>query len=213
MTIVSVVFHSHGGHTGVLAEAIAQGARSVDGVEVHLLRITGEQMIQGRWSDPATMATLDASDAMVLGAPTYMGSASAVFKAFLEKAFDPWMVQGWKDKLASGFTNSASQSGDKLSTLIELAIFAAQMGMMWIPVGDKPGNNWSKGSVDDINRLGSWLGLMGQSNGDQSPELTPPGSDRLTAERHGRRVALIARRWRGEGAYSTERDGEAGANG
>lgn len=213
MTNISVVYHSNRGHTAALAEAIADGARSVEGVTVHLLRITGEQVVNGRWNDPETMAKLDASDAIVIGAPTYMGSASAVLKAFLEKAFDPWMVQGWKDKFASGFTDSASQSGDKLSTLIELAVFAAQMGMMWIPVGDAPGNNWSGGSVNEINRLGSWLGLMSQSNGDQSPDKQPPTSDRITAQRHGRRVALIARRWRGEGTYETERKGEVAADG
>jgi NAD(P)H dehydrogenase (quinone) len=212
MTRISVVFHSNRGHTAALAEAVFRGASSVEGVTAHLLRITGEQVVNGRWNAPEVMATLAASDAILLGSPTYMGSASAVFKAFLEKAFDPWMVQGWKDKFASGFTDSASQSGDKLSTLIELAVFAAQMGMMWIPVGDAPGNNWSGGSTNDINRLGSWLGLMSQSNGDQSSEVAPPTSDRQTAERHGRRVALIARRWRGEGSYETERKGEAATN-
>jgi hypothetical protein len=53
--------------------------------------------------------------------------------------------------------------------LIQLAVFAAQMGMIWVGVGDPPGNNWSGGSADDNNRLGSWLGAMGQSNGDQGP--------------------------------------------
>ena len=213
MTCVSVVYHSGGGHTGVIAEAIAQGARSVEDVEVHLLRITGEQIVNGRWNDAEIMAKLNASDAIIFGAPTYMGSASAIFKAFLEKAFDPWLVQAWKDKFASGFTVSASQSGDKLSTLIELSIFAAQMGMIWVPVGDAPGNNWSGGSANDINRLGSWLGLMGQANGDQGPDLSPPKADRVSAERHGRRVTLIVRHWLGKGAYQTERVGEAAPNG
>ncbi|MBP2055105.1 multimeric flavodoxin WrbA [Streptomyces griseochromogenes] len=70
-------------------------------------------------------------DAIVLGCPTLMGSVSAVFKAFMEAAFTPFTTQAWKDKPAGGFTMSASQSGDKLVVLEQLAVFAAQMGMQW----------------------------------------------------------------------------------
>jgi len=57
-----------------------------------------------------------------------MGSGSGVFKAFLEAVFRPhWLEQRWKDKIAAGFTNSASQSGDQLSRLLQLSVFAMQM--------------------------------------------------------------------------------------
>ena len=205
MITVSVVYHSTKGHTAALAEALAHGAASVAGVEVHLLRILPSQIVEGRWNDADILAKLEASDAIVFGCPTYMGSVSAVFKAFLEKAFDLWFDQRWKDKIAAGFTNSASQSGDKLSTLLQLSVFAMQMSMLWVSVGDPPGNNWSGGSVNDVNRLGAWMGVMGQSNGDQGPEQAPPESDRKTAERFGRRVAEVTRQWRGQGTYMTER--------
>jgi multimeric flavodoxin WrbA len=75
------------------------------------------------------MARLDGADGIVFGCATYMGSGSAIYKSFLEAAFLPhWMEQRWKDKLAAGFTNSASQSGDKLSTLLQLMVFAMQIG-------------------------------------------------------------------------------------
>jgi multimeric flavodoxin WrbA len=205
MTTVSVVYQSGGGHTRALAEAVARGAESIAGTTVHLIEIKGEQVKSGRWSDEEIMNTMQNSDAIIFGCATYMGSVSAIFKAFLEKAFDPWMTQGWKDKIAAGFTNSASQNGDKLSTLIQLAVFAMQMGMIWVGVGDLPGNNWSGGTINDINRLGSWMGAMGQSNGDQGPDLTPSPGDRLTAERLGARVAGLTRKFNGEGGYVTER--------
>ena len=210
MTTVSVVVHSGNGHTKVIAEAIARGARSVEGVHVHLFEVSPAQVgPDGRWRDDAIMATLDVSDAILFGCPTWMGSVSSPFKAFMEATFALWFEQRWKDKFASGFTNSASQSGDKLSSLMQLSIFAAQLSMIWVPIGDPPGNNWTGGSVTDVNRLGSWLGLMSQSNGDQGPEVSPPVSDRITAERHGRRVTLIARKWRHGIAYETERYREA----
>jgi len=76
---------------------------------------------------------------------------------------------GWKDKIAAGFTNSGSRSGDKLATLIQLALFAAQHGMHWVNLGLPPANHSTAGSENDLNRLGFWLGAGAQSNTDQGP--------------------------------------------
>ena len=77
---------------------------------------------------------------------------------------------------------------------MQLAVFAAQHGMIWVGQHLLPGNNNSKGSVDDLNRLGSSLGAMAQANSDQGPEDGPIASDLLTAESLGERVANIAKR-------------------
>lgn len=184
---IAVLYHSGFGHTAVLAEAVAAGARSVTGATV--LTVPVEEF-------DARQAELDAADAIVFGAPTYMGSVSAPFKTVMDASSKIWYARGWKDKLAAGFTNSASQSGDKLATLLQIAIFAAQHGMVWIGLDLLPGNNSSQGSVDDLNRLGSFLGAMAQSNADQGADVTPPASDRKTAEYLGRRVAEAAARWK-----------------
>jgi NAD(P)H dehydrogenase (quinone) len=139
----------------------------------------------------ARASKLDDANALIFGAPTYMGSASAPFKAFMEWSSKRWGSQRWKDKIAAGFTNSASQSGDKLSTTVQLAVFAAQHGMIWVGLDLLPGNNNSKGSVDELNRLGSFLGAMAQSNADQGIEGMK-ASDFKTAERLGARVAALA---------------------
>jgi len=176
MTDLVVVYQSSQGHTGALAESIAAGARCAEGVSVELAKISGDKIHQGRFEDAALMERLDGADALVFGCATYMGSASAIYKAFLEAAFRPhWLEQRWKDKIAAGFTNSASQNGDKSSTLYQLVTFAMQMGMIWVGVGDLPGNNWSGGSRTDLNRLGTWVGAMGQSNADEH-ELTCRGA-------------------------------------
>jgi len=134
---------------------------------------------------------LQQSDAIIFGAPTYMGSASAEFKAFMDATSKPFFEGAWKDKIAAGFTNSASRAGDKLETLIQFAILAAQHGMHWVNLGLPPGNNSSKGSEEDLNRLGFFLGAGAQSNADQGPEVSPPQSDLLTAEHLGERVAKV----------------------
>jgi NAD(P)H dehydrogenase (quinone) len=202
---VTVVYHSMHGHTRVLAEHVVEGARLVAGAEVHLVEIQPEAVTAGRWQDDDVMTLLERSDAIVLGTPTLMGGVSAVFKAFMEAAFSPWTRSAWKDKLAGGFTNSASQSGDKLATLEHLAVFAAQMGMQWIGVSDLPGNNWSGGTRNHVNRLGSWLGLMSQSNADQGPEDAGSPGDLLTAKRYGTRIARLTQRWVNAAPYETTR--------
>jgi len=188
MTKIAVVYHSGYGHTAVQAEAVARGAKKVAGAEVTLL--TSDEA-QQKWE------ILGTADAIIFGCPTYMGSASAQFKTFMDASSKVWSSQGWKDKIAAGFTNSGSQSGDKLSTLMQFTVFAAQHGMIWVNLGLMPGNNNSKGSVNDLNRLGGFLGAMAQSNVDEGPEAGPIASDLLTAELLGERVAGIAKRLHG----------------
>ena len=203
MANLAVVFQSGKGHTKALADSILKGANSVDGVSGHLFEIRGQDIAAGRFANDTLMGALDSCDGIVLGCATYMGSASAIFKAFLEAAFLPrWFEQRWKDKVAAGFTNSASQSGDKLTTLFQLSVFAMQMGMIWVGVSDLPGNNWSGGARSDLNRLGSWVGAMGQSNAD---EEIPSIGDIDTAERFGARVAVITRRFKDGIPFETER--------
>ncbi|MET0384986.1 MAG: flavodoxin family protein [Polyangiales bacterium] len=181
-----VVYHSGFGHTAKQAAAVQLGAAQVEGVVAAALTV-GEA--QEGWPE------LAAADAIVFGAPTYVGGPSAAFKAFQEASSHAVMAQGfgWQGKLAAGFTNSGSRAGDKLATLIQLALFAAQHGMHWVSLGLPPGHNSSSGSEAELNRLGYWLGAGAQSNVDQAPELAPPASDLKTAEYLGRRVAETTR--------------------
>jgi len=180
MKKIVIAHHSGYGHTKSQAEAVLAGAQSVAGVEAQLLDVTT--------IDDAGWAQLAAADAIIFGAPTYMGSLSAPFKAFMDASSKVWFTQGWKDKLAAGFTCSASQSGDKLNSLIQLSVLAAQQSMLWVSLGLMPGNNSSTGSTADLNRLGGYLGAMAQANADQGADAMLD-SDLKTAEHLGRRVA------------------------
>ena len=131
-----------------------------------------------------------------------MGSVSAPFKAFMDASSKVWFQHGWKDKIAAGFTNSASQSGDKFNSLVQLHTFAMQHGMIWVGLGLMPGNNSSKGSVEDLNQLGAFIGAMAQSNADQGPEGIRQ-SDLRTAGHLGRRVALVTLQFAGERVRET----------
>lgn len=182
---VAIVFHSGYGHTARQAAAVWRGANAVAGVDAHLFAIEGEDM---PWDDLAD------ADAIIFGTPTYMGGQSAQFKAFQDATSRTVFAAGslWRNKVAAGFTNSASRSGDKLATLQQLAVFAAQHGMHWVSLGLPPGNNSSKGSEEDLNRLGFFLGAAAQSNADEGPDMAPPLADLQTAEYLGQRVAEVA---------------------
>ncbi len=101
----------------------------------------------------------------------------------------------WVNKIAAGFTVSAGRSGDKLSCLQQLVTFAAQMGMIWVPLRITGGNYSTQGSEADLNRMAGYLGVMAQANIDESPDVAPPESDLETAALHGHHVAHVARQF------------------
>ena len=179
---IAIVYHSGYGHTRRQAEAVKAGIEQVNGANALLLTV---EEAQTRWDDLAF------AEAIIFGAPTYTGGASAAFKAFEEATSNVVMAKGfgWKDKIAAGFTNSGARSGDKLATLMQIALFAAQHGMHWVNLGLPPANNSTTGSEADLNRLGFWLGAGAQSNADQGPDLAPPEADLATARHLGQRVA------------------------
>ncbi|MEU7005092.1 flavodoxin family protein [Nonomuraea sp. NPDC046570] len=186
---VAVAFHSGYGHTARQAEAVAEGAREVAGTTAELLAV--DELNDSLWS------SLDAADAIVFGAPTYMGSPSAAFKTFAEGTTVALRNNmRWKDKIAAGFTNSGCMSGDKLNTLVDFTILAAQHGMIWVGLAETGGWSTTGGSVEDLNRLGSWLGAMAQSDADVGPEIAPPATDLRTASALGRRVAAVTLAYR-----------------
>jgi NAD(P)H dehydrogenase (quinone) len=196
MASIAIVYSTGHGHTGTVAEHIAKGVDAFPQAKSELIQILPSHLDEkGRWYDEQIMSRLAVADAIVFGAPTYMGSAHGLFKLFLEHGFNPWLAQEWKDKIAAGFTNSASRSGDKLIALEQMAIFAAQMNMVWVGVGDQPGGNYSDSRFTDVNVNGAWLGLITQSFGDGTAENAPHQGDRLTAERFGRRIARTTSRW------------------
>lgn len=185
---VAIVYHSNYGHTARQALAVKEGVEQMEGAEALFLSV---EEAPERWDDLGT------ADAIIFGAPTYMGSASAAFKAFQDATSTAVLAKGfaWRNKIAAGFTNSGGRSGDKLSTLIQLVIFAAQHGMHWINLDLPPGNNCSTGSDSDLNRLCFWLGAAAQSDVDGGPDTAPPESDLATARHLGRRVAEVTQQF------------------
>ncbi|MDI3422871.1 flavodoxin family protein [Streptomyces luteolus] len=181
-TTVAIAYHSGYGHTAVLAEAVADAVADAGAtaVPVPVEGITPEQ-----WE------ALDTADAIVFGAPTYLGTASGAFHAFAESTSRRWAERVWTDKVAAGFTISGSMSGDKLHTLQYFSVFAAQHGMHWVSLDLLPGWSASTASEHDLNRLGITLGAGAQTDTDRGPEEVSK-ADAQTAFHLGARVARVA---------------------
>jgi NAD(P)H dehydrogenase (quinone) len=180
---LAIAYHSGFGHTAVLADAVAAGAREA-GADVAVIAMDG--MTDADWD------TLDGADSIIFGSATYMGNASAGFQAFAERTGRRCQNGAWRDKVAAGFTNSGAKSGDKVNTLVSLAVFAAQHHMHWVNLGLGAGWNSSTGSEYDLNRLGFWLGAGAQTDVDANPDQVHP-SDVRTCRYLGWRVALVTR--------------------
>ena len=176
MAKIAVVFHSGYGHTLRVAQSVAEGA----GAELIAIDADGNLPADG-WDK------LNAADAIVFGSPTYMGSVSWQFKKFADASSKPWFSQQWKNKLAAGFTNSASMNGDKLSTLHYLFTLSQQHGMLWAGTGMMPSNS-KAATRNDINYVASSSGLMTTTPSDASTDEMVPG-DIATAKAFGQRVA------------------------
>jgi NAD(P)H dehydrogenase (quinone) len=189
MTKVAIVYHSGYGHTKKQAEAVHAGAASVTS-EALLIAIDAEGNISADdWTH------LAAADAIIFGSPTYMGTVSWQFKKFADASSKPWFTQAWKDKIAAGFTNSATMNGDKLSTLHYLFTLSQQHSMIWVGTGLMPANS-KAATRNDINYVGSFSGAMSQSPSDSSPEEGPLPGDLETAKLFGKRVAETAAKFK-----------------
>ncbi|MBK2124864.1 flavodoxin family protein [Fangia hongkongensis] len=181
MKNVAIVYFSGYGHTKKIAEHIKIGIEQLPNVYASLLSV----------DEIHDVDALNDYEAIIFGAPTYMGSVPYQFKKFMDDASKIWLKQGWKNKLAAGFTNSGALSGDKFNVLMQLCTFACQQGMLWLSLGvDNTSNQGehTSGHLEALNRMGGSLGLMTQSEND-IPEVTPPSGDKRTAELFGQRIA------------------------
>lgn len=183
MSKIVVVYFSGYGHTRRVAEHVAQGAGA------SLIAIDAEGNVpDSAWDE------LAAADAIVFGAPTYMGSAPWQFKKFADATSKAWFTRAWQDKVFGGFTNSASFNGDKAVTLISLQTLASQHGGIWVSLGLLPANS-KAATRNDVNNMGGSVGLLVQTPADASVDEIPAG-DLETAKQYGARIAAVTARLR-----------------
>ena len=191
MAKIAIVYFSGYGHTAKQAEAVQKGAAGVPGAEVTVFRIDD----QGHLPE-GTLETLGAQDAIIYGSPTYMGGPAWQFKKFADASSKPWFSSAWKDKIAAGFTNSASVNGDKFSTITYFFTLSQQHGQIWIGTGLLPSNKKEHGPAD-VNWTAGSAGALAISPADASSDEAPRSGDLETARLLGERVAQFAVKLKG----------------
>jgi multimeric flavodoxin WrbA len=186
MTSIAIVYFSGYGHTAKQAEAVRAGAASVGKAHLYAIDQNGD-LPEGALEELAD------ADAIIYGSPTYMAGPAWQFKKFADSTSKGWFTQAWKNKVAAGFTNSASVNGDKGVTVDYFFHLAMQHGQIWVGTGLLPSNKKESGP-QDVNWSSGFAGALAISPADASPEEAPRSGDLETARLLGARVAELAKK-------------------
>ena len=194
MTKVLVLYHSMYGHIETMANAVAEGARGVAGVEVTVKRVpetmdaeifknAGGKTDQA--AEVATPAELADYDAIIVGTPTRFGSMSGQMRNFFDQTGGLWAKGALAGKVASVFTSTGTGGGQEM-TITSTWTTLAHHGMIIVPIG------YTTPELFDISQVsgGTPYGASTLAGGDGSRQ---PDVRELAIARHqGAHVAQIA---------------------
>ena len=144
---VHVVFYSTYGHIYKMAEAVAEGAKSVSGAEVALFQVpelmpeealvkSGAKAAQSSFAHVPTIVPdqlLDA-DAIIFGTPTRFGNMCSQMRNFLDQTGQIWFRGGLIGKVGSVFASTASQHGGQETTITSFHTTLLHHGMVIVGV-------------------------------------------------------------------------------
>ncbi len=184
MTKVAIVYYSGYGHTTKQAEAVRDGAAKKATATLYAIDKDGNL-------PDSAMEEIAKADAIIYGSPTYMGGPAWQFKKFADASSKPWFAQAWKNKVAGGFTNSASVNGDKFATIEYFWTLSQQHGQIWVGTGLLPANAKANGP-NDVNWSAGFGGALAISPSDAAPDEAPRKGDLETARLLGARIAETA---------------------
>ena len=144
---VHIVFYSMFGHIYQMAEAVAEGAREVEGTQVGLFQVeetlpneilvetgAGEARAQFAHIPIATVDHLAEADAIIFGTPTRFGNMCAQMRTFLDKTGPLWAAGTLIGKVGSVFASTASQHGGQETTIISFMFTLLHHGMIIVGV-------------------------------------------------------------------------------
>lgn len=194
MTKILVLYYSMYGHVEVLAHAVAEGARSVDGTEVVLKRVPEtlpEDVARkhgAKWEQEAPIASpkeLDQYDAILFGTPTRFGNMAAQMRNFLDQTGSLWVKGALVGKLGSVFTSTGTGGGNE-STIISFVTTLVHHGMVYA------GLPYSCPELTDISEVkgGSPWGAATIAGADGS--RMPSEKELAQARFQGKHVASLA---------------------
>ena len=139
MTKILVLYYSSYGHIEAMAEAVAEGARSVAGTTVDIKRVpelvpdevAAAAHIKVDQAAPiATPDELANYDAIIFGTPTRFGNMAAQMRNFLDQTGGLWFANALVGKVGSVFCSTASQHGGQETTITSFHTTLLHHGMV-----------------------------------------------------------------------------------
>lgn len=194
MTKLLVLYHSMYGHIETMAQAVAEGAREVAGVEVTVKRVPETMDAEifkaagGKTDQAAPVATpaeLANYDAIIFGTPTRFGNMTGQMRNFLDQTGGLWANGSLAGKVASVFTSTGTGGGQEM-TITSTWTTLAHHGMVIVPIG------YTTPELFDVSQVGGGTpyGASTIAGGDGSRQ---PDDRELKIARHqGKHVAQIA---------------------
>jgi NAD(P)H:quinone oxidoreductase type IV len=201
---VKVVFYSMYGHIYRMAEAVAAGAREVDGAKVELLQVpelvpdaalekSGAKKARQAFAHVpvAKVTDLADADAIIFGTPTRYGNMCAQMRNFLDQTGGLWAQNALVGKVGSVFTSSNTQHGGQETTIISFHSTLLHLGMIIVGL---PYSETRQSIMDEITG-GSPYGASTIAGADGS--RLPSENELAMARFQGRHVATIAKKLAG----------------
>ena len=140
---VLIVYYSMYGHIRRMAEAVKEGASSVNGAAVSICRVPEtlpEEVLIKMGALEAQKAQanvpvckvedLASADAIIFGTPTRFGNMCGQMRQFLDATGGLWAKSALVGKVGSVFTSSATQHGGQESTILSFHITLLHQGMI-----------------------------------------------------------------------------------
>jgi len=135
------------GHIHQMAEAVAQGAREIAGVEVSLFRVpelmpeemltkSGAKAAQEKFAHipVANPSQLAEADGIIFGTPTRYGNMCAQMRNFLDQTGGLWAKNLLVGKVGSVFTSTGTQHGGQETTITSFHTNLFHFGMVLVGV-------------------------------------------------------------------------------
>lgn len=143
MAKILVLYYSMYGHIEIMANAVAEGVRSVENTEVAVKRVPelmSEEVarrVGAKIDQAAPIATVDELtnyDAIIFGTPTRFGNMCAQMRNFLDQTGRLWLSGGLIGKVGSVFTSTGTQHGGQETTITSFHTTLLHHGMIIVGV-------------------------------------------------------------------------------
>lgn len=201
---VQVIFYSMYGHVAQLAQAVAHGAREIDGANVTLFQVpelvpdealvrTGAKQARDNFAHVPVAAPeqLVDADAIIFGTPTRYGNVCAQVQNFMDRTGQLWAKGALIGKVGSVFTSTASQHGGQETTIRALHTELLHHGMVIVGVPYAAQELLTLSEITGGSPYGA--GTIAGPKG----ERQPTENELAIARFQGKHVAEIARKLKG----------------